>query len=398
MPVFRCVYIDEHGKRVARSRGGIDEQSLRSSLTSSGYRVVSIKRSGTPRNGKRRRHREVIELTRSLAIMVGSGVSVADSLRAIGEDAGAQGQSSLAAQLVARLNRGDSFADIVSRMPETFTDTYSGLVAVGEQAGTLDTVLPVLVEYLERDDDTRSRIVGSLIYPVVVLVTAVIGMGVIVLYAIPRLSATLSALDPAAAAAVLRQATAMRVLAGVVLGSAIAVVVFGIVLRRARANGGPLAELFDRIVLSVPIMGDFLRSTNTLNFSFSMTVLLSAGVTVSQALLLAERSINNQQFRTAIAGVRERVDKGDSLAAALRSASEVLPPLTWRWTRIAERTGDLSDAFRRLRDYYAGRVDRTTSRFVTLLEPGIILIVGVFLILLVVFFLRPLFSSLGTMI
>jgi type II secretory pathway component PulF len=163
----------------------------------------------------------------------------------------------------------------------------------------------------------------------------------------------------------------------------------------ARKRDKAFAIAFDSLVLKLPLIGSLLRTEQALAFSFAMETLTSGGVTIDEALLEAASVMQNAAFSRAAETMRERVRKGAPLSRACAEAG-VFPPYLTQWLAVGERTGQVEKVFAQTRAFFQAESDKASSRLMTMAEPAITVIIGIGVLLMVVFFILPIFRSYGS--
>jgi type II secretory pathway component PulF len=271
------------------------------------------------------------------------------------------------------------------------------MVRIGERIGSLDQIFPRLAAYLKEERGLRDRFSSALIYPGIVLGVAALSAVFIVLVLFPRLREVFGELGPDMAGRVDALMASLQT-ALVVLG-VIVVLLTGFILGAvlARGRGGPLATKIDRAVITIPLLRDFLMRRELLNFTFSMEALTAAGVGVEDALTEGAGTITNLALRSETLTVRERLLKGERLSAAF-SDSALFPERIARWMAVGERMGHVEKVFGQLRTYYQQEVDRWLGRVMALVEPALIVGLGLLIVAFVVFFIVPVFSLCGSIL
>jgi len=401
MPVYVCRVSDDKGKIRQFLRESASEESLLRELATANPFVLSVKELPQGKAGQRpvRRYsrRLIAELTDLVALLLGSGLSLKDALEVVqGVFESGEGNE-LVTLLRERIGKGSSFSAALEGAGRGFPPFYRGMIRIGEKIGSLDQVFGRLSSYLKEERGLRDRFASALIYPCIVLSVAALSAVFIVLVLFPRLREIFGELGPAMAGRV--QAlmgslqTALIVVGVVVL--LVAFLVVGMVLARRRE--GPLATRIDALLLSLPVVSQFLMRRELLNFTFSMEALTAAGVSVEEALTEGAGTVTNLALRDAVLSIRERLLKGERLSSAF-SRSPLFPERVARWMAIGERVGHVEKVFGQLRVYYQQEVDKWLGRMMALVEPALIVGLGLLIVAFVVFFIVPVFSLYGNVL
>jgi type II secretory pathway component PulF len=401
MPVYMCRVADGKGKIEEFLREAASEEPLVRELSARNLFVLSMKElaqgEAAGKTGRRFSRKVVGELTDLLSLMLGSGLSLKDSLE-VAQSVSSRGPGNeIVTLLLERIRKGSSFAAALETTGNSFPPVYRGMVKIGERIGSLDQVFVRLCSYLSDEKKLRERFSGALLYPAIVLCVAMMSAILVITVLFPRMREIFSQLGQGMSAKVdslMSSLTVSFITAGVLLALGIALLVF---VFRARKKGGPLAVRIDSLSLRLPLLSTFLMQRELLNFSFAMETLTAAGVSVEEALSEGAGAVGNNALKEDILSIKEKVMKGERLSAAF-SSSTVFPARIARWVGIGERVGHVEKVFGQLRAYYQQEVEKWINRLMTLIEPAIIVALGVLIILFVVFFIIPIFSLYGNIL
>ncbi len=398
MPTYLCRVADSKGKIQELLREAASEEPLLREFASRDLYILSLKElsrgEAEGRKGRKFPRKTIGELTDLLTLMLGSGLSLKDSLEVAQTVADRGRGNELVTLLLERIRKGGSFAAALEGAGDSFPPVYRGMVKIGERIGSLEQVFPRLSAYLTDEKKLRDRIGGALMYPCIVLAMALASAVLIVAVFFPRMKEMFAQFGGEMAAridALMRSLTAAFVALGILAALLVGAIVFMIVARR---TGGPRAVAIDAFFLRVPLLRAFLVQRELLNFSFAMETLTASGVGVDDALMEAAEAVGNNAMKRDVALIRERVVKGEHLSAAF-AASAVFPPRVSRWVGIGERVGHVEKVFGQLRSYYQQEVEKWITRIMSLIEPAIIVALAVMIVLFIVFFIIPIFSLYG---
>lgn len=401
MPVYVCRVSDTKGKIEEFLREAASEEPLLRELSSASRFVLSLKElavgEAAPKAGKRFSRRDVGELTDLLTLTLGSGLSLKDSLE-VAQTVSTHGSGSdLVTLLLDRIRKGSTFAAALEGTGNSFPPVYRGIVRIGERIGSLERVFGRLSQYLGDQKRLRERFGAALLYPAIVMGAVLATAVLIVVVLLPRLREIFNQIGPGIAGKVetmMQSLTAAFVVLGAMLivGAALLIGV-----QRARHRGGRLAVRIDTLLLRAPVLATFLVQRELLNFAFAMETLTASGVSVEEALAEGAGAVENRALRKEIFEIRERVLKGEHLSAAF-AGCVLFPARVSRWVGIGERVGHVEKVFGQLRAYYHQEVEKWLGRLMVLLEPALIVALGIMIILFVVLFIVPIFSLYGTML
>jgi type II secretory pathway component PulF len=398
MPVYLCRVADGNGKIEELLREAVSEEPLLREFSSRNLYILSMKElaqgEGTGKQGRKFSRKVVGELTDLLTLMLGSGLSLKDSLEVAQSVADRGPGNELVTLLLERIRKGGSFAAALEGAGNSFPSVYRGMVKIGERIGSMDQVFMRLSAYLTDEKKLRERLGGALMYPSIVLGMAVASAVLIVTVFFPRMREFFSQLGPEMTGRIDSMMKGLSVtfaVIGTLMALLIGALVFVIVSRK---KGGPRAVLIDAFFLRVPLLRAFLVQRELLNFTFAMETLTASGVSVDEALMEAAEAVGNKALRQDVVSIREKVMKGERLSAAF-SRSAVFPQRISRWVGIGERVGHVDKVFGQLRAYYQQEVEKWINRIMSLIEPVIIVALGVMIVLFIVFFIIPIFSLYG---
>ena len=325
--------------------------------------------------------------TRQLAGLVGSGLPLERALTALAEESENDRQRELVAHLKSEVNAGNSFARALATAPREFDDVYRAVVAAGEQSGALGPVLERLAEDQEQQQALRTKVLGAMLYPAIVSLVAFIIVIVLVTWVVPQIANTFSSgkrtlpfltVAMLAISGFVRQwgwAVGLLLVAGAT-GFALA--------RRAEA----FRERSDAALLRLPLLGRLARGYNAARFGGTLAMLAGAGVPILKALQAAAETLGNRAMRAdaldALAQVREGAPLGSALAAKKR-----FPGLLSMFARLGEQTGQLPLMLQRAANQLSAEVQRRAMAAATILEPLLIVGMGIVVVLIMLAVLLP---------
>lgn len=400
MPSFRCTVSDNAGKVRETIRVANDENEAVRSFAGGTEFLLSIESTGNaraPSKKGRRNTAAVLEFTEMIGMLVESGLSLKDALELAGTMKSDGPLHDLSEKLLNEVRRGVSFAQAVAESDGLFPPIYRGMVAIGDRVGSVEKIFPRLASYLREQKALKEKTMGALAYPVLVLAISLIGTVGIVIFLLPRLETIFNGFGGNAA---VRIRDNVRVMNGILITFAcvcvlgISIVVTFIVLR---ARSPSFATAFDRKLLRLPLIGPFLVSFETLNFAFAMETLVSGNVPIEVAIEEAAEVVENRAYRNALTLSRAAVIRGVPISTAFSEHREI-PTYVSRWIAVGERSGRSDRVFSQIRTYFQGDVERSTSRFMALIEPSLIVLVGVVILMVVLLLVVPLFSMYGSIL
>ena len=400
MPKYVCKIIDNLGKASTLVREAVSEEILLRDLAAKKKYILSIKEEKSS-NGREKRvkysKKTVIEFTDTLSLMLNSGLSLRDSLEIAGTVFIKGDVVKLISVVIERIDKGNSFSEALESMEITFPPVYRGLVRIGERIGNLDMIMKRLSKYLSDEHRFNEKILSSLLYPFIVLGVAAFCIVMIILTVFPKIKEMFLQLGqgiPEKMETAMTKMSLVFIISGIIIVFIFFLFIF---VKAARRIGGPFVIKLDSALMKIPGIGPVLIRKETLNFTFAMETLTTGGIAVEEALEEASMAVTNKAFRAGILTIKEKVMKGENLSNAFLE-QPLFPERLGKWIGIGERVGHVEKVFSQMRIYYQEEIERFSTRFMGLIEPALILFVGIVILFIVLTFIVPLFSMYGTII
>ncbi len=325
--------------------------------------------------------------TRQLAGLVASGLPLERALTALADEAEDERQHHLVAALRAEVNAGSTFARALTQHPREFSDIYCAVIGAGEASGSLGLVLERLADDLEERQQLRAKIIGAALYPAIVTVVAVVIVLFLVGYVVPQVAGVFAGTKralPFLTVAMMAVSDTVRHYGWLML---IALVLIAAGARLALAQ--PHLRLkFDAAWLRLPLVGRLARGYNAARFAGTLAMLAGAGVPILKALQSAAETLNNRALRADALDALVLVREGAPLASALAQKKR-FPGLVAMFARLGEQTGQLPLMLQRAANQLGAEVQRRAMQLATLLEPLLIVTMGLVVMLIVLAVLLP---------
>lgn len=347
--------------------------------------------------GRRLSQTELAVITRQLASLLGAQLPVADALTVMVEQSEKPQIRELMAAIRTDVLAGSSLSNALARHPRQFPDIYRALIAAGEESGKLGAVLGSLADYVEDRAKLQQKITLAFVYPVIVTLVAlavVIGLLTYVVPQVVQVFANTKQALPWLTRALIALSDFVRAYGWIVLALVVAA---AFVVRRMLKVEAVRLRWHTRL-LQMPVAGVLSRSLNTARFASTLAILAGGGVPMLRALQAAGETVNNLAMRTRVLEATQRVREGYSLARALRASGDedkqpgrarLFPPVLIHLIASGEATGKLPEMLGRAADIHAREAERRAMFFTSLLEPILILSMGVVVMLIVLAVLLP---------
>ena len=325
--------------------------------------------------------------TRQIAGLVSAGLPLERALTALSDEAEDEKQRNLVAALRAEVNGGTSFARALTQHPSEFSDIYIAVIGAGEQSGHLGLVLERLADDLEESQNLKSKLIGAALYPAIVTLVAIVIVMFLVGYVVPQVANVFAGTKralPFLTVAMLSISAFVRSYGWAVLGLLVAAGFVGrLALRRESFR-----EKFDASTLGIPLIGRLARDYNAARFASTLAMLAGAGVPILKALQAAAETLSNRAMRADALDALMLVREGAPLASAMAQKKR-FPGLVSMFARLGEQTGQLPVMLQRAARQLSTEVQRRAMALATILEPLLIVAMGLVVMLIVLAVLLP---------
>ncbi len=334
--------------------------------------------------------RDIVIFTRQFSTMINSGLPLVQALDILATQSENPALKDVTRQVVFDVESGNTVADALRKHPKAFTELYVNMVAAGEAGGILDTILMRLAVFMEKNDALVRKVKGAMIYPGVIMSVAAIAITVLLIFVIPTFQSMFESAHialPLPTRIVIGLSHALKTYWWVVLGGAVGGV---FMLRRYYATpSGKLA--IDRLMLKAPVLGDVLRKSAVSRFTRTLGTLISSGVSILDGLEITAKTSGNRVIQDAIMESRASIAGGETIAAPLKK-SQVFPPMVISMISVGEQTGGLDEMLTKIADFYDEEVDAAVSGLLALMEPVMIVFLGVVVGGMVIAMYLPIFD------
>jgi len=337
---------------------------------------------------------EKMMFTRNLRVMVSAGVSLPRSLSILSTQSKNPKFKKALAEILEAVNKGKSLSESLKKYPEIFSELFVSMIKAGEESGTLENVLKNLAYQMEKEHDLRSKIIGAMVYPAVIIF-AMVGIGVLMLImVIPKLAETFRELEID-----LPLTTRFVIGLGEFLATKwylfliIVFVLFFLLKNALKTKRGK--KILDSITLKIPIISPIIKKTNSAQTLRTLSSLIVSGIPLVRALRIVSGSLGNIYFKEAMISAIEKIQKGEKLSLALTPYQDLYPPMVIQMIEIGEETGQTSEILAKLADFYEEEVTNHTKNLSAIMEPLLMLLVGGAVGFFAISMIQPMYSMLG---
>ena len=341
------------------------------------------------RFGGKVKDKEMAIFTRQFSTMVDAGLPLVQCLTILAEQSESKTLRTVTSRVAGSVEAGSTLADALRRHPKTFDELYVNLVEVGEAGGILDTVLQRLSVYIEKAAALKRKVKSAMIYPLTIVGVAFIVVIFMLTFVIPTFAKMFTSMGadlPLPTLIVIRLSNFATRFWWLIIGGVIGIVVG--VRAYYRTEGG--RSLIDALVLKLPVFGTLIRKVSVARFTRTLGTLVSSGVPILEGLRITARTAGNRVVERAVLETRASVTAGKTLAEPLK-ASTVFPPMVVQMISVGEQTGALDAMLNKIADFYDDEVDTAVTALTALLEPMMIVFLGVVIGGLVIAMYLPIF-------
>ncbi|MDB4909157.1 MAG: pilus assembly protein PilC [Gemmatimonadetes bacterium] len=334
--------------------------------------------------------RDVVIFTRQFSTMINSGLPLVQALDILASQSESPHLKDVTRAVVFDVESGHTVADALRKHPNAFTDLYVNMVAAGEAGGILDTILLRLAVFMEKNDALVRKVKGAMIYPGVIMTVAGGAILILLIFVIPvfqNMFASVNMALPLPTRIVIGLSAFVKGFWWAIFGG----IAGGIYALKNyyKTDAGKL--VIDRLMLKAPVLGDVLRKTAVSRFTRTLGTLIGSGVSILDGLEITAKTSGNRVIQDAIMESRASIAGGETISAPLKK-SNVFPPMVISMISVGEQTGGLDEMLSKIADFYDEEVDAAVSNLLSLMEPVMIVFLGVVVGGMVVAMYLPIFD------
>jgi len=333
---------------------------------------------------------DIVNFTRQLATMVVAGLSIPDSLNILHK----QTPNAVFARVLSDIERaivgGGNFGDALSKYPQYFSPIYISLIRAGEASGMLDKVLVQLADTLEAQREFRGKVIGALIYPIIIVVGMVAVVAVMMVVVMPKLTDLYKDFGielPLTTKLLIAFSNFIIHYWWIVILIAVGSI-YGFSRWKKTEVG---SYVLDSLILKIPLFGELQKKAILVEFTRILAMLLSAGIHILDALKILKGSLNNVLFRNALDDISKRVEKGFQLADTFAAHKE-FPPIVSQMLKVGEETGKIDETLLKLSKYFQTETEQMVKGLTTAIEPIIMVVLGVGVGFIVLSVITPIYN------
>ena len=389
--IFIWAGTDSQRRKVTGEMEAQGPAYVRSILRREGINPRSVRKKPKSLFSKKIKPKDISIASRQLATMLGAGLPIAQSYKAIAEGTDQPKVREIFGAVRLDVESGTALSEALQKFPRQFDALYTSLVAVGEQSGNLDDLMDKVALYMENIEEIKAKVKGAMWYPAAVLAVGFIVTVLLLVFVIPQfedLFSSFGASLPALTAIVIELSRNFRDLwlqiFGIIAG---VIIIISMSYRRSEA----MRHRVDRIALRLPIFGIILRKAAISRFARTLATMFGAGVPLVDGLESVAGATGNRIYSDACMSIREVVSGGQSLSSAM-SQTGLFPPMVLQMTSTGEESGELENMLNKAADFYEREVREAVDNMSKLIEPIMISILGGLVGTLVVAMYLPIFK------
>jgi type IV pilus assembly protein PilC len=338
--------------------------------------------------------RDIVVFTRQFSTMINAGLPLVQALDILSKQSENKALQAVTREVVFDVESGQTVAEALRKRPKAFNELYVNMVAAGEAGGILDTILMRLATFIEKTDALVRKVKGAMIYPVVIMTVAAAAIAILLIFVIPTFEKMFGGVG-----------LALPLPTRVVIGASKLLQNYWWAMMGAAAGGAAMLNRYyatdsgrlkvDTLLLKMPVLGDVLRKSAVSRFTRTLGTLISSGVSILDGLEITARTSGNRVIQNAIMASRASIAGGETISGPLQK-SGVFPPMVISMIAVGEQTGGLDEMLGKIADFYDEEVDAAVSGLLALLEPLMIVFLGVVVGGMVVAMYLPIFDMMNT--
>lgn len=335
--------------------------------------------------------KEILFFTRQFATLFASGVPIVQAFEALIGQVKNKSFRKVLIQMRNDIEKGSSLAEAMKKHPRVFSSLYVNMVRAGEEGGMLDKVLFRMADYFEKMIKLRRKIVGAMIYPSIVIAVAILVVAIIMVFVIPTFAKLFGEMGlqlPLPTRITIALSNFMVQTGVFIILGIIGFFIFIKFFRRTEKG----RKITDSILLKVPLLGVILLKSSLSRFARTLGTLLGSGVPILNSMEISARASGNKVIEDVVIEMREDITAGKSLTEVLRSRPTLFPPIFTQMVNVGESTGATDDMLNKVADFYDEEVDNAVANLMSMLEPALIVFLGITIGFIVISLYLPIFK------
>lgn len=376
-----------------------EEREVFEKLRNDGYFPILVKEKENNKKNEKKNPfflgvslKEKTLFCRHLGVMMSSGLSISRALTVLAEQEKNFGFKKAIMDICNQVKKGTSLADSIAIYPKIFDQVFVSMVRVGEVGGSLEEILKILSDQLEKDYKLISKIRGAMIYPAIIIVVMVVIGFLMMAFVVPKITAIFDDFDadlPFLTQVILTLSNFIS--QNIILSSSLIIGVSFFIFSFYKTTVGK--SFFHKMFLVLPVLGPIIRKVNSARFARILSSLLNSGVSLIESLKITADTLGNFHFKKMLNRASEEVQKGLNLSEVLSaSKNNYFPYMVLQMLEVGEETGKTSDVLKKLAEFYEEEVEQTTKNLSSIIEPVLMVIIGVAVGIFAIAIIQPIYS------
>ena len=391
---YRAMKAD--GKKIEDEFEAESREEVVSMITSSGYyplKIEEVKTSTTIAEfnfTKKITAKDLTIFCRQMNTMLDAGISITNCLSMLSTQVTNKKLRAIITEIEDDVKRGEMLSHSMAKYPDAFPKLLVSMVESGEASGNLDEMMLRMAIHFEKESKINSKVKSAMIYPIVLAVIATVAVAIIMMFVMPTFQQMFEDSNtplPGITNFLISLSTFMR--RNIIYIVLVITVIVVVITRFKKSTKG--YEFFSKLYLKMPIIGNLTQKTVTSRFTRTMSTLLSSGISMMDAIPIVKSILNNKVAEDAMDIIKDKVMKGDGLSSPIRE-SKVFPEMLASMIRVGEEAGSLDEMLNKTADYYDEEVDVAISNATSMIEPIMIVIMGVVIGTMVIGIMLPMFD------
>jgi len=381
---------DRRGQRVSGRMAATTMTLARAELRRQGIAPTKVRRE-RQRRGKRIKAGDIAYLSRQLATMLGAGVPVVQAFTILGQGHENPRMQELLMNIRNDIESGTALSQALDKHPQYFDELYVSLVGAGEQSGQLEELLGRIATYKEKTEALKQKVKKAMFYPAAVVAAAILVTGILLVFVIPKFQsfyASFGATLPAFTRWVIGLSESVQHVGWLYL---LVIIAIGVGLVQGRKRSPSFHRFQDKMLLKVPVIGLIMRKSAVARFARTLAITFSAGVPITEAMETVANATGNVIYQEAVMRASVQVSGGQRLHRALEDTA-IFPNVVTQMIAVGEESGEIDTMSSKVADFYEQEVDALVDGLSQLLEPMIMVVLGVVVGGLVIAMYLPIFN------
>lgn len=398
MPLFTYQATNKAGKLYTKTAQAADRLALYGLIREEGGTVIMIEETKTSSlafslsgllGGVKTQDK--INFAKNLSAMIDAGLPVTRALAVMGKQAQSKALQKILTALTDDINHGLTLSDALGKRPDVFSALFVSMVKAGEESGSVSESLRIVGTQMEKSYLLVKKVRGAMIYPAVIIGVMIVISILLLIYMVPTLTTTFEGIGVKLPLPTRILIASSKFMVGntLLVISILLALGAGAVLFYRSENG---KKLFDRLFLKVPVIGTLVQEVQAARSARTLSSLLSAGVDIVQALSVTADVMQNHLYKEVLVEARSGIQKGESMSTVLARHGELYPAFVSEMSSVGEETGKIAEMLKNVATYYEDEVDQKTRDLSTIIEPILMIIIGVGVAFFAISMLAPTYS------